>query len=443
MYNIYNIMNSIEGSNNSNLEHKEISKMDFGDSELNMFYEKLPENIKIQINKKPLLQTKINLLKNMINPELNEIYDNLNEKSKENVDAINVYDKYLLLKKRLDDKKMKSKTELLNKKSGLFEPRTPELPPSSNEVPNEVGRNEVGRNEVPEELLNNANINQDEEEEEGESGREQRDKEKRFQNKKNESSQILFENLVKTYYNYNPYITTSTIKELEVRFGTKGIKRINKNDYDNVIKKLKSLGFTSLYENGEYSLRIQNEYLDNRTGLFKMSEIRTEIYGLNQIQAYCKTNDINEVRKMAINSVKFTNKKAIYVDNQKIFPVNFDDFNFRVSLQDEESPKTGLQNFMISNWKKSKKTFRYLNRVTFVHPDFPINVDISIVKYGNKGTDRFGNQGRGEMIRVYNVDESNVFNNQETYEIELEVNNSMVGPGTNFKTPQIILESLR
>ena len=32
--------------------------------------------------------------------------------------------------------------------------------------------------------------------------------------------------------------------ELEVRFGTKGIKRINHIDYDNVVKRLLSLGFT-------------------------------------------------------------------------------------------------------------------------------------------------------------------------------------------------------
>ena len=50
----------------------------------------------------------------------------------------------------------------------------------------------------------------------------------------------------------------------------------------------------------------------------------------------------------------------------------------------------------MDTWRKSKKTFRYINRVTFTHPDYPINVDISIVKYANK-------QGY-EMKRVYTTE---------------------------------------
>ena len=73
MYNNIYKMNTNEKSNNSSLD-KEINENDFGNVELNNFYEKLPENIKIQINRKPLLQTKINLLKDMTNYQLIEIY---------------------------------------------------------------------------------------------------------------------------------------------------------------------------------------------------------------------------------------------------------------------------------------------------------------------------------------------------------------------------------
>ena len=128
--------------------------------------------------------------------------------------------------------------------------------------------------------------------------------------------------------------------ELEVRFGTRGIRRLTKNDYDNVIKTLKSFGFKSINPNGEYSLRIQNEFLNNISGKFEVSNVRTEIYGIEQIKMFCNSNNIKELIKTHGNSVRFTKKSGVFnnINNKKdkIYPVNFDDFNFRVSLQNEE-----------------------------------------------------------------------------------------------------------
>jgi hypothetical protein len=55
-----------------------------------------------------------------------------------------------------------------------------------------------------------------------------------------------------------------------------------------------------------------------------------------------------------------------------------------------------------------------MNRVSFKHPDFPFKIDLSIVKSSSKNE-------RGWMIQTYNIEESNVFNNQESYEMEIEV----------------------
>jgi hypothetical protein len=267
--------------------------------------------------------------------------------------------------------------------------------------------------------------------------------EKEFHNKKNKiqdtkpvSSNYLqnqFDKLVKTYFQLNPYVKgTSNNKELEIRFGTRGIKHFTKNDYDNVIKKLKSSGFTSVNENGFYSLRIQNEFLDKNTGRFKLSNIRVEINGLTEIKEYCSHNEINKILVKNPSIVKFTKKMSIKDEKgEYIRPVNFDEFNFRVSLQDEEETyrSSGINKFIIDNWLKSKKNFRYLNRVSFIHPEYPISIDISIVKMSNGLS--------------YNTEESNVFNNPEIYEIELEVINNQVGPGTHFNTYESILESLR
>ena len=95
------------------------------------------------------------------------------------------------------------------------------------------------------------------------------------------------DNLVKIFYNSNSYMNTTHKKfnELEVRFGTKGIKPITKSDYDNVVKKLKSFGFKVRgEESGEYYLRINCEFLDSASGKFKLSNVRTEIKGIANIQ---------------------------------------------------------------------------------------------------------------------------------------------------------------
>jgi hypothetical protein len=102
--------------------------------------------------------------------------------------------------------------------------------------------------------------------------------------------------------------------ELEVRFGTRGIKPLNKIDYNNVIQKIKSLGFTCVNEEGSYMLRVQNEFLDSSTGRFKMSNIRTEIRGFQTIQDYCKHNDLKKLMSSSIysgNNIDF-HKKMLY-----------------------------------------------------------------------------------------------------------------------------------
>jgi hypothetical protein len=253
--------------------------------------------------------------------------------------------------------------------------------------------------------------------------------------------QKRFDNLVQKFYDSNPYVNTKQInQELEVKFGTKGIKHLTRNDYDNVIKKLKSFGFTTTDNIGNYYLRINCEFLDPRTGKFKLSDTRIEIAGLHNIEAYCKNNDIKEIYSKSFSSVSFINKKLAILGEERMFPVEFNDFNFRVTFNTETEIKQGVKTYVMDNWKRSKKIFRYLNRVTFKHPDYPVLVDISIVKNGDKEEGaRWGEQ----MKRVYTTQESNVFNNQETYQIEIEIDNTVIGPGTKFNSPKIILESLR
>ena len=76
--------------------------------------------------------------------------------------------------------------------------------------------------------------------------------------------------------------------ELEVRFGTKGFRKLTYIDYTNVVKRLKSLQFRHLQQ--EDFLRISSEYVNPKTGVTKMSNIRTEVSGVGNISKYCKSD---------------------------------------------------------------------------------------------------------------------------------------------------------
>jgi hypothetical protein len=255
------------------------------------------------------------------------------------------------------------------------------------------------------------------------------------------SPSFLLQKMIKEYFDSNPSKKLPGINnELEVRFntiplrGNKKIQRLTKQDYDNVIQYLKSIGFRSENDSGDYSLRMQNEYRDRNTGLYKQSNIRTEIYGLEAIQYYCE-NDmrpdvLDKINEMNRNALKFTKKNFKMVNNERLYPVNFDDFHFRVSYQIEEvgDGTDRKYEFLRTSWKGYKKSFRYLNRVTFTHPDYPVNVDISIVKSGVK--DSVTNKYK----MVESISESGVLTKEAdaSYEVEIEMDNSKIGSYSNY-----------
>jgi hypothetical protein len=211
--------------------------------------------------------------------------------------------------------------------------------------------------------------------------------------------------------------------EMEAKFGTRGIKPLTKMDYDNVVKKLKDMGFTPNNANGHYTLKIQPEFLDFKTGEFRSSgdidRFRIEIDGLTNIQEYCRTNSLEHIinTKSAVD-VKILKKQDVKIGDMPIRSAEFDDFNFRVTYKLEETiSKTGkIGQELIQNWNKSKKIFRYIKRISFVNPAFPFWIDMSIVRSSSK-------DASGRLTKTYNIQDSNVFQNNETYEVEIEVKN--------------------
>jgi hypothetical protein len=237
-------------------------------------------------------------------------------------------------------------------------------------------------------------------------------------------------NIITQKYLDNVLQRDDGIPELEIKFGTKNIKQITKNDFDNVIKKLISSGF-KISMSQEYSLKIQSEFTDENTGKTKLSDVRAEIYGISDIQKYCRTDSLEDL------NYRFVKKSAAMEGSEYIRPVSIDDFNFRISYQKERiiPPASGLAQSILSNWQNNKKIFRYLNRTTLVHENFPFHVDISIVKESHRRD--------GFMIPEYTFKSAQVTACDPKYEIEIEVDNKAVGPGTRLQNGIVVADILR
>lgn len=234
------------------------------------------------------------------------------------------------------------------------------------------------------------------------------------------------------------------IPELEIRFGTRGNQPTSKQNFDNVIQKLLASGFVFSKKNA-YALKIQNEFVDPKTGQTKLSLIRAEIHGINDVQKYCKTNQPDDkyvlfTQKMYAKSAQQGASEAGVGRDESsnaIMPIVFDDFNFKVSYQREKriANTSTLARSILKTWNDNKKTFRYINRTTMTHPNFPFQIDLSVVKESHRDRMRY--------IPESTFDAAKVLDSPPKYEIEIEVINTMVGPGTAFNHPKYLLDQLR
>lgn len=251
-----------------------------------------------------------------------------------------------------------------------------------------------------------------------------------------------FENIVKLYLENSSLRQNNKVNELEIRFGTnpKVSTPISKINYDNVIKYLYSNGFQIENKEGIQMLRIQNEYTDGRSGLTKISNTRAEITGSDLIQEYCRSNNIQKVidqPNTTFNKLKFTQKMPAEVNGTRLKKVDFEDFNFRVSYQVEQdfNVHSNFSRNIISKWENSLKIFRCMNRIRFYHDEYPIFADLSIVKTSKK-TNKV-------PVPKYTIQEADVFNGLEHYEIELEVDNSRIGTGTKYDNLSALMNAIR
>tara|TARA_B100000902_G_scaffold399263_2_gene469327 strand:+ start:2940 stop:6251 length:3312 start_codon:yes stop_codon:yes gene_type:complete len=250
--------------------------------------------------------------------------------------------------------------------------------------------------------------------------------------KKEEDPNVKLDALIKTYMEHLSTYSENINPELEVKFGTKGIKSINKSNFNNVIKSLLNFGFTQTSEE-QYLLRTSLEFNDKKLEQDNKN-IRFEINGLKNIQNYCITNQIPE---QLDGNHQFIEKQLFTYGGDTYFPIDFPDYNFRVTYNIENkinSTSDSMQK-IIQNWKTYKKNFRYLKRYRYSHRDLPFGIDLSIVKSTIKKY--------GKLQSTYTLRESDIFNNIETYEIEIELLNSEIGIAKKFTEDKKILQMLK
>ena len=206
-----------------------------------------------------------------------------------------------------------------------------------------------------------------------------------------------------------------------------------------LLKKIKSSNFTQ--ESDIYSLKIASQFSSKETGKTKESNVRTEINGFASVQKYCNNNILSDdLRPEFLQKNSYKDSKGDWING-----VFIKDYNINVKLQ-EEIQFDSNHHFgkkIISEWKDVKKTFRYLNRISFTHNEFPVRIDMSIVKESNKEEIEFRGRKQLKLKPEYTIESSNVFNNPEKYEIEIELLNKKVGAGTEYNNVSKISNMLK
>ena len=198
------------------------------------------------------------------------------------------------------------------------------------------------------------------------------------------------------------------LPELEIRFGgAKGFRRLGGADSDRVVSRLRSLGFTLSPE--EHVLRIAEAEAGRGT------RVRVELRGLREISSFCETNQLSQGGGQV--NARFESKGPL---SRGLGPEDNTDLEFRASLQLEKGlPESSRPvRDILARWSTADKHYRYMNRITLRSAQFPVRVDVSVVK-----------AARGREVTT-----SGLLARPVAYEVEIEVEGDKVGTGTAYDT---------
>ena len=236
---------------------------------------------------------------------------------------------------------------------------------------------------------------------------------------RNDKSKLL-DNLVFDYIQYEIDTPGDHInKECEVRFCTKQDRSMSKHQFDNTISKLKSYGFTSDNVNGDNMMRISMDNTDKKIG-----NIRLELVGEHMIQNYCRNENLLNLIQKEPEHIGIVKKYYPKKNGAKYKPFDNTDFDFRVSFQLEEKishDDPHVMNTLMNNYVNISKYYRYINRIEYIHPDFPFKCHFSLVK--------------NSKSMAQNMKRSGVFDSNIRYEIEIELDNDKIN---NYEQTEVV-----
>jgi len=246
-----------------------------------------------------------------------------------------------------------------------------------------------------------------------------------IENKDDTEHTKQFKRLLNLYLENLPRFNDTNIPEFEVRFGTRKIQSISKIDFHNVIKSLLNYNFKLANENYQLKIIPDNEF----------SKLRTQISGFPNIQYYCKNNNLSGIEDL--NNLQYVEKNYFKYQDKEIRPVDFDHFNFRVAFQVEKHYNSNDQTIVNINnkWNTTKKVFRYIKRFEYTHPELPFLVHCSIVKTSKSHNNKY--------IPQFNIKDSKVFDSIEHFEIEIELNNTLIAINSSYDRGVILYDKLK
>jgi mRNA (guanine-N7-)-methyltransferase len=198
--------------------------------------------------------------------------------------------------------------------------------------------------------------------------------------------------------------------ELEAVFKPrKSNQPFTRSDFENIFKRLKTLGLKETEEPEQLDIRINS---DNRTE----SNVRITINSVGSIKEYCDKNDINLLENQStirfMKKNRFSIKKSTGRDYIKSLYLN--NYNFKVNLNHEQSCREKDIETIKKDFLKKNKSFRLKKRYSFVTKDKLFRFDLSIIKTSKT------NPKTGDYIYARDLQSSGTLDNVEFYEFEIE-----------------------
>tara|TARA_R110002074_G_scaffold15893_5_gene53797 strand:+ start:346 stop:3840 length:3495 start_codon:yes stop_codon:yes gene_type:complete len=211
---------------------------------------------------------------------------------------------------------------------------------------------------------------------------------------------------------YIKYAIHNNDAELEILYGGMNIKningkienkRLNKETFSKILNHCKS---NLPFEGEIFDLDIREEVLYRSRS--NISNIRTTIPGIHNIQKYCVTNELHEPKYLLKENIKELPKL-----------VN-EDYYYKVNLKRETELLSTNEKIvsMLKEFNNKNKHYRYKKRYSFITIDNLFRIDLTIVK----STSYNKAMGRYDMYKTFK--EANILNNKEEYELEIEFLNN-------------------